>query len=354
MKNKPVYKYRSGNNDLRVGQKISDLERDIQSIERNSLFASSIDSLNDPCEAMVFSDEVKRETKLVSNILGGKNSGLTDFHSQIDNFTSSLNEKVGIYSLAGRYNHELLWAHYANSHRGFCVEYNLPDLKNGYSNEDLYTFQINYSAKPPQLTLSDLTSGDTLSAIKKVAGHKSKEWKYEKETRIVFDKPKLRNYHPKAITGIYFGLRMPDEIREKIMKRLSGRGLKFYEIIQLPNTYRFERREISNNHKSEFKYLEEIPDKITGIGNISFIITKIEYNWVSKKGIIESEFDKPVSKDALRWLAELIKDHLFIEADRVFMMHRLKDEPKDGVCWSNSNYILGEFEININDYRLIE
>lgn len=354
MKKEPVYKYRSGNNDLRAGQNISDLERDIQSIERNSLFASSIDSLNDPCEAMVFSDKVKNETKFVAKILGGKKSGLADFHSLINDFTSSLNEKVGVYSLAGRYNHELLWAHYANSHKGFCIEYNLNELLNGYSNEDLFTFQINYSSQPSQLTLSDITNGDTLSAIRKVAGYKSKEWKYEEETRIVFDKPKLRNYHPKAITGIYFGLRMPKEIRKNIMKRLSGRGLKFYEIIQTPNTYKFERREISNNHEAEFKYLEEIPDKVTGTGNVSFTITKIEYNWVSKKGVIESELEKPVSKEALKWLAELIKNDLFVEADRVFMMHRLKDEPKDGICWSNSNYILGEFEININDYRLIE
>ena len=261
---------------------------------------------------------------------------------------------MGIYSLAGRFNHELLWAHYANSHKGFCIEYNLHELQNGYSNEDLYTFQIKYNSRPPQLSLSDITNGDTLNAIKKVAGFKSKEWQYEKEIRIVFDKPKLRHYHPKAITGIYFGLRMPMEIRDDIMKRLSGRGLKFYEIIQTPNTYSFERREISNNHDGEFRYLKEIPDKITGIGNVPFTITQMEYQWSYKKGVIETEFEKPVSEVSLRWLAELIKNHLFGEADRVFMMHRLKGEPKNGICWSTSNYILGEYEININDYGLIE
>lgn len=181
MKTEFVYKYRSGNNELRKGQEISDLERDIQSIEKNSLFASSIDSLNDPCEAMVFSEKLKRETKLVSGILGGKESGLTNFHTQVDEFISSLNDKVGIYSLAGRFNHELLWAHYANSHRGFCIEYDLNKLQNGYSNEDLYTFKIKYSSRPPQLSLSDITNGNTLNAINRVAGFKSKEWKYEEE-----------------------------------------------------------------------------------------------------------------------------------------------------------------------------
>jgi hypothetical protein len=80
MKTESVYKYRSGNNELRAGQEISDLERDIQSIEKNSLFASSIDSLNDPCEAMVFSEkrnqtcfEISRRGKVRLNRLSFSN-----------------------------------------------------------------------------------------------------------------------------------------------------------------------------------------------------------------------------------------------------------------------------------------
>ncbi|MFT6054606.1 MAG: hypothetical protein ACJASP_001499 [Roseivirga sp.] len=79
---------------------------------------------------MVFSEKLKKQTKLVSRFLGGGKSGLTGFHSQIDEFISKLNEQVGIYSLAGRCNHELLWAHCANSHRGFCNEYDLHELQN--------------------------------------------------------------------------------------------------------------------------------------------------------------------------------------------------------------------------------
>lgn len=67
--------------------------------------------------------------------------------------------------------------------------------------------------------------------------------------------------------------RMPVEIREDIMKRLSGRVLKFYEIIQTSNTYIFERREISNNYDGECEYLKEMPHRSTGIGNVSFTIT---------------------------------------------------------------------------------
>ncbi|MBC7776541.1 MAG: DUF2971 domain-containing protein [Phycisphaerae bacterium] len=303
------YKYRAGDNVLRVGQSISDLERDLRSLERNSLFASSIDSLNDPCEAMVFGDNLKKEMELVSQLLGRKKPDLSEF--QTDDLLSNLNEKYGIYSLAGRYNHELLWAHYANSHKGFCIEYSLNDLKHGYSNEDLYTFQVVYPPEPPQLSLSEILGGNHVAVIQKVTGHKSGHWKYEDETRIVFNKPGPRHYHPKAITGIYFGLRMPPKIRDEIMRRLSGRGLKFYEILQKPNTYMFYRQEIANKHISDFKYLKEIPSSVTENGNVLFSITRLEYKWTTKKGIIETEFEKPVSENALKWLAELVKERPF-------------------------------------------
>ena len=344
-----TYKYRSGDDLIRKGQSISDLERDIQSIERNLLYASSIDSLNDPCEAMISINTLKNETKLFAKILRGDKSKLAGFHDQFDDLISSLNEKVGIYSLSGRYNHELLWAHYANSHRGFCIEYDLDRLTSGYSNEDLYPFEVNYSTKPPQLKLSDITGKNTNKVIRKVAGHKSKHWEYEEETRIVFDKPKLRHYHPEAITGIYFGLRMPQSIREEIMQRLSNRNVNFYEIIQTSNTYKFERRKILNKYSSDFQYLKEIPNRITGIGNVSFSITQLKYKWSAKKGVVETEFEKPVSKEALKWLAELIKKDLFHEADRVFIMNRLRGESKEGICWSTSHYILEEYDVNINE-----
>ena len=352
MKKEFVYKYRSGNDNIPYGSGISDLERDLRCLESNLIFASSIKSLNDPCEGIVFGDKLKEEARLRLKLLGGELSKLTSLYSRIDTFISEPNEKFGIYSLAGRYNHELLWAHYANSHKGFCIEYDLNELQNGYSDEDLYAFKIKYSSHPPQLSSSDISPPNPLAAIQKIAGFKSSEWEYENETRIVFNKAKLRHYNPKAITGIYFGVRMNDSIKDIIMKRLVGRNLKFYDIIQIPNTYKFERKEVLNPHKSDFAYLQEIPDKITRNGNVSFSITKMEYKWSHKKGIIETEFESPVSEEALKWLAELIKKDLFSEAERVFMMHRLKNEPKNGICWSNSDYILGEYKITINDYRL--
>ena len=248
-----------------------------------------------------------------------------------------------------RYDHELLWAHYANSHHGFCIEYNFDELLNVYTNEHLYPFPIKYSTKLPEVRLTDITNMNALDMVNKLVGYKSNEWKYEEEIRIVFDKPKLRNYSPNAITGIYFGLRMPQEQRDTIMKRLTGRKIKFYEIIQKSKSYKFERKEVKNKYKGEFNYLKEIPAKYTRNGNVRFSVIKLDYNWSSKKGSVEISIEKTVIRDALSWLVGYIKENLFYEADRVFINLRLKSDFNKSVFWAVCRYELGDLFVSINE-----
>ncbi len=47
--------------------------------------------------------------------------------SSLDNFIDR-RTKAGIYSLSKSYNENLMWTHYANKHRGYCLgfDYNKP------------------------------------------------------------------------------------------------------------------------------------------------------------------------------------------------------------------------------------
>lgn len=348
-----VYKYRSGNNKVFVDKDRTELERDLQSIEKNVFYASSIVDQNDPNEGLVFSDKIKEETTILSKILGTQKLDSNKLNLLIDEIIA-LSKKAGIYSLAGSQSHELLWAHYANSHRGFCLEYDFDELINMYSNEEIFQMKVDYSLTPPVLSLSDTYPLKKEILLKKMLGVKSKYWKYEGETRIVFDNSNLKHYNPNALKSICFGLRMPSDTREEIMKRLSGRDLKFYEIIQVPNTYTFDRKEIINNYVAGFNHLKEIPNRITGIGNVSFTITKLKYDYLSKKGTLETTFEKSVSENALKWFAHYIKEHLFSNTDKVFMMHRLDGESKDGICWARTDFknTTEDPIIQVNDYRL--
>lgn len=161
-----LYKYYSNENEYAF-----------KNIENGVIDFTPIESLNDPFEgngeyvhtitpdAKAFWDSVSPDTP---NIISEKGSKLV---YDIVNF------RYRIFSSSKDYNNHLLWAHYANSHKGFCVGYNKSDIENlSYKVSD-----INYSKKLP-----------TFKKIKKetfieILYTKSYEWCYENECRALYE-----------------------------------------------------------------------------------------------------------------------------------------------------------------------
>ncbi len=159
-----VYKYRAN-------QITSNREKDSILLSKNIIFASPIKFLNDPFEGSVMLPKADRHEHWVTPIM-----------QDIGN--------IGIYSLSKPTekdfpNNELLWAHYANSHKGFCIEYDLNKLIDNYSKEyDIRNvINVQYQDERPEVTEVD----DTFTVQKKVFGTKSLAWKYENEIRLVFN-----------------------------------------------------------------------------------------------------------------------------------------------------------------------
>ena len=74
-----------------------------------------------------------------------------------------------------------MWSHYERNHTGFCIEYNIKEMKN---EERQYLFPIIYCNNRNDVTNSLIKDSD-LSDIK-TFGYKSKCWKYEKEWRYSY------------------------------------------------------------------------------------------------------------------------------------------------------------------------
>ena len=64
---------------------------------------------------------------------------LSDLEKQ---YQSMMNEAFYIGSLAADYNNRLMWSHYANEHKGFCIEF---DFSKGP--DDLLPLPVIYSSK---------------------------------------------------------------------------------------------------------------------------------------------------------------------------------------------------------------
>jgi hypothetical protein len=117
----------------------------------------------------------------------------------------------------------LFWSHYADSHKGFCVEY-------GASKKPIsYAFKVRYKNEYPEVfypnPLDDLQGfGPALT--------KSSSWEYEEEYRTIFvhDAPQQPEndgvsliLNSDVMKNVYFGSNMDDE-NKKFIIELIGEG----------------------------------------------------------------------------------------------------------------------------------
>lgn len=213
-----VYKYRA-NIHYEARAKDSVL------LANNIIYAAPIKSLNDPFESSVELPKSERHEHWVTPII--QDIG-----------------KIGVYSLSKPAendkfpNNELLWAHYANSHKGFCIEYDLDKLINhnskGYDIRNV--INIGYQDERPEVTEFD----DVLTIQKKVFGTKSLAWKYENEVRLVFNEAGEKIIIPNAVSAIYLGLRISLEDRRDIIQKTSEWDIEYYQIERVSNSYKLK------------------------------------------------------------------------------------------------------------------
>jgi hypothetical protein len=71
----------------------------------------------------------------------------------------------------------LMWAHYADNHEGFCIEYEITK-----EIEDLY--EVNYSSQYPTVSATELIFSPR-DTFKRVLTTKISNWSYEKEYRLI-------------------------------------------------------------------------------------------------------------------------------------------------------------------------
>ena len=132
-----------------------------------------------------------------------------------------------------------MWSHYADSHRGVCLVYEMPHdyLMNRYSHELDESFFFVGGA--PVLYQSNafydwLITGDLDSPhAGKVAENamtilftaKAPEWKHEEEYRIITRRPGKMIFEPGFLKQVVFGLATPEQHR-KLVTQVARRANK--------------------------------------------------------------------------------------------------------------------------------
>jgi len=256
-----VYKYRYGS------------KRDLESLEQDYFYAPHPSKLNDPCENLFDVAGIEQTLAQLASMSSVSTKLLSESFFTL--FTQ-IQENVGIYSLSKTVLDELLWAYYANSHTGFCIEYDLEKL--GELTKIAGSFDVLYERCIPQLTFGDLigVQSDVIKILQLTSGSKSKRWQHENEIRVIMDYFGKVEYDFRAVKAIYFGLRMPKKwqdlhedneklpdhlsqvCQEQVMQALKGRGVKYYQMILKPNSYEFDCIKVEDIYKDAKKYKAEV------------------------------------------------------------------------------------------------
>lgn len=202
-------------------------ENAILSLVNNELWASKLREFNDPFESLLTVEFDNREVQ-----------------DAFDEYVS--NKAVCCFSRDKA--NILMWSHYADSHKGFCIGID----EKIYENNNLLS-NISYK----ELDSSDLKSittpvcpGEINKNYEKLITHKHEDWKYEKEARVILElneKNSLGKTLPLLegqIKEVYFGCKMLEKHKmliKKIMKSKvdyyqMGTSKKGFYLIDIPLT----------------------------------------------------------------------------------------------------------------------
>lgn len=158
------------------------------------------------------------------------NQGLSDkSHGNLvqglqDGLSHEILNNHGIFCMSEKNDDILMWSHYANNHRGFCLE---------FPNSDVFQMArpVIYADTYPRVNFFEKSMEEIRNDVLLT---KSTNWAYEKEWGILQRDITPGVYcfrKPGFLTGVIFGLLMPEKDRQKIREwaRQGEHEVEFYE-----------------------------------------------------------------------------------------------------------------------------
>lgn len=230
------YKYRPMNNDEAI-------KRVEQIVLHNEVYFAAAASFNDPFDLNpVFSfdapvevqraDFIRLSRKFDPNLtdeqheaeadrvmatsLSPSDIGLTANTFQLA-FRRAINTQVGTFCVSEKRDDLLMWAHYADSHRGVCLEFA------GDSQLMLQALRVEYSTT--RKAINNYTDNQE-EMVTKALLTKSDHWAYEAEWRLLRtgEGPGVVRFPPGTLTGIVVGALATSKTIETVRQWASQRS----------------------------------------------------------------------------------------------------------------------------------
>ena len=228
------------NPDIQKGLrfKYASIERAIQIITEQSLYFSSPLDFNDPYECMPAIQ--KHDDRFNIDSLADKTSQ-RDYIEHLENEILG-GRKIGIVCLSETDENTIMYAHYSQNHEGLCLGFEVDIYDNRSARTDPFlALQVIYDRTYPVLSGNQ----DSKEQFKKMFLCKHKNWRYEKEWRIVnflIDNEKDRlmefqNYMP--LKKVVLGIKTKPYVKRliKALKIEMNMEFEIFKAKQEPNSF---------------------------------------------------------------------------------------------------------------------
>lgn len=162
------------------------------------------------------------------------------------------NLHYGVLSLSKRWDSILMWSHYAQNHRGYCVGFWEEKLRE--SRKFGKGGPITYNPENDYPVINPLKENEQDQMIDKFKETHTKafDWKYEEEYRVnKLFLPDVPTDYDRTIkipddffAEITIGLMTPKEHREEIIELARKKNIRIYEATKIPLKFAINRNEI--------------------------------------------------------------------------------------------------------------
>ena len=150
------------------------------------------------------SDGTHRDTEKMKQLLNGT--------------IKAMLKGIGVYCLSEKNDDTLMWSHYADGHKGFCLEFEAK-TDNSFLRR---AFKVKYRNKMPKFSFFKKDEW-----IHEFLITKSGRWCYEKEWRIIdFKGPGIYQLPDGVLSGVIFGCRISEPDEKRIASWLNKRKKK--------------------------------------------------------------------------------------------------------------------------------
>lgn len=162
-----------------------------------------------------------------------------DFDRINRELSENVDKQYRVGSLCTDYKNRLMWSHYADGHKGFCIEYDFS--KECEAIKDVLVMPVVYSKERIKFPWNVAFADDKDNPKVKLEGAyatllslltKDEVWKYENEWRvIVLGTSGIENIKMPPISCIYIGALCSIENKNKLIKIASSLGIPVKEMV---------------------------------------------------------------------------------------------------------------------------